>query len=125
MVDSSLYHPLIVMGTCTNFYYVMILEGKYGIHKGAAKFYTTETQIKKEGYVKASKKVGARELLIFNRYGRFCSLSWIYAGDLAYGCPPGILYSYLIIDQNGIFSKNDTYSFSGGSNFHLFEEYQN
>ncbi len=48
----------------------MILEGKNGIHQGAAKFYTTEKQIKKEGYVKASKMVGTQELLIFNRYGR-------------------------------------------------------
>jgi hypothetical protein len=73
MIDSSSYHPLIVMGTLTNFYYVMILEGMNGVHQGAAKFYTTETQIKKEGYVKASKMVGTQELLIFNRYGRICS----------------------------------------------------
>jgi hypothetical protein len=78
-------------------------------------------EIKKEGHVKATKMIGTQELLIFNRYGRFSSLSSTSAsGEINYLSPSGILYSYLMIDQNGIFSKNYTYSFSGGNGFTSF-----
>ena len=63
------YDPIIVMGTFTNYYYVMILDGDNESFLENAEFYTPEENIKYKGHVKATKIISTYELLIFTRIG--------------------------------------------------------